>query len=424
MRRPFVRLFAAPRLHADSASDIALHAERRDQLLAYLACCDRWATRDELATLFWPERTQAAARSNLRYVVLQARRAAVEGFDERAGALRWSIDSDLRDFERAIAARDWQAALDVHAGPLLDGFERHAPSGFADWLTFERARVAALWQQALGKRLEQLAGDAPACAALAARALETDSLNEDALKAYLHSQLALGDAAQARRAWRAYVERLATTTGLEPSAELRACAAPLQQAPVPTGLPRPPLAAAAPACIGRRLELAQLRELLAAPDCRLLTIVGTGGVGKSTLARAVLPSLDAATWVALEDLASIDEVAPRLAARLDLALSAGDPALPQVTRLIGAEQRLLVLDNAEHLAGIERIAAALLHDCAALNVLVTSRRRLGVAGEWLLPLDGLPSARPPPRLMLRRQSGWLALQRRDTGRPPCRRAIP
>src|SRR5882724_40038 len=70
MQGPFARLFGAALLRSAQGVDVPLVAQRRDQLLAYLACCNRWATRDELAELFWPDRGRSAARSNLRYVLL------------------------------------------------------------------------------------------------------------------------------------------------------------------------------------------------------------------------------------------------------------------------------------------------------------------------------------------------------------------
>jgi len=111
MQRPFVRLLGAPALHPCAGAPVELLAERRNQLLVYLACSGRWTTRDELAELLWPERSQSAARSNLRNVVMQIRRGAIEGFEARADALRWQIATDVQDFERAFAAGDWQVAL-------------------------------------------------------------------------------------------------------------------------------------------------------------------------------------------------------------------------------------------------------------------------------------------------------------------------
>jgi len=371
--------------------DVALTGERRNQMLAYLACSQRWATRDELATLLWAERDQAAARSNLRNVVMQVRRTVLEGFETLGETLRWSIASDTQAFEAAVSGRDWQAALAIYTGPLLEGFESGAPPPFADWLRFERARLEGLWRDALAARLDELARDPVACAVLARQVLQADPLNEAALAAFMRAQAALGAPNEAQRAWHRYVALLADELGIEPSAELRSLAAQLHA----TRTARVAAAAAPVVCIGRRLELTQLRQLLADADCRVLTLTGPGGVGKSTLARAALPLesasfADGSAWIALEDLTQTDQVAPRIAERLELKLTGNEAPLAQVVRHLLERQMLLVLDNAEHLNGLHRIVAALAQECIRLKLLITSRARLAIAGAWLLPLEGLP----------------------------------
>jgi len=391
MQRPFAHLLGVPMLCLAGGQDLAFAAERRNQMLAYLGCCCRWATRDELATLLWTQRDQAAARSNLRNLVLQVRRLAIAGFETRGETLRWAIASDVQAFEAAVSGRDWTAALAAYGGPLLVGFDAGAPPPFAAWLRFERARLEALWRDALTVRLDELTADPPARAALARQVLQADPLNEAALSAFMHAQAALHAPAEAQRVWRTYVALLAEEHGIEPSTELRALAAQTHATP-----PRPEAVGAAPAgCIGRRIELMQIRQLLADADCRLLTLTGTGGIGKSTLARAALPLLssqftDIVPWIALEDLTQVDDVAPRIAARIDLQLSGTDPPLAQVMRSLRTRPRVLVFDNAEHLTGFDRLAETLLRECAQLKLVVTSRGRIGVLGEWLLPLEGLP----------------------------------
>jgi predicted ATPase len=66
------------------------------------------------------------------------------------------------------------------------------------------------------------------------------------------------------------------------------------------------------------------------------------------------------------------------------------PQLEQLIERLKPMRPLLVLDNAEHLAGLGAWLQVLLRRCDGLKVLVTSRARLGIDGEWLQPLEGLP----------------------------------
>lgn len=129
-----------------------LGAERRHQLLAYLACRDGWVPRAELATLFWEEHSTEAARRNLRRLVHDIRRIPRFGALESSGdSLRWQVSSDLTEFARARAARDWQEAARIGAGTLLEGMEEGATEPFHEWLRCERAWHLRQWQESVAR---------------------------------------------------------------------------------------------------------------------------------------------------------------------------------------------------------------------------------------------------------------------------------
>lgn len=395
MQRPYLRLLGSAKFLPSAGGEIALRSERRDQLLCYLACLGDWVEREHLAELFWGDRGASTARGNLRFVVLQVRRAGFEGVEVRPTALRWAPTTDLAAFQTAIENRQWQTALDLCAGLLLQGFELGAPPGFGSWLQFERARLQALWQDAVSARLQELKDDPESCTAAARAALTHDPLSEAAIGALLQAELAVGRRAEAQRDWNAYTEQLASHHGLEPSAELREIASRLTQR---QSAVKPSPAPAPVDCIGRRSEQAQLLHLLDQPHCRLLTVTGPGGVGKSTLAQAVMTSLQSrygeqVHWIALEDLSSVDEIVSRLALRLGVQLSAADP-LAQVTNHLADQSCLLLFDNAEHLTDFASFAENILQRCPQAKLLITSRARLSAHGEWLLQLDGMPAPDP------------------------------
>jgi predicted ATPase/DNA-binding SARP family transcriptional activator len=146
--------------------------------------------------------------------------------------------------------------------------------------------------------------------------------------------------------------------------------------------------------IGREGELGDIGRSLA--GCRLLTLTGPGGVGKTRLAIAAATSARTAGqfpagvfWV---ELALVDDPAtvPRIvAARLGVPDASGQDAAPAIAAHIASHPVLLVLDNCEHLvAETAGLTEFLLAACPGLTVLATSREPLGVEGE-------LNSAVPP-----------------------------
>lgn len=145
---------------------------------------------------------------------------------------------------------------------------------------------------------------------------------------------------------------------------------------------------------GRAHELAQIAERLASPQCRLLTVLGPGGVGKTRLAIEAAQQLqnhyaDGVCFVGLAGLRH-NELLP--AAILEaLGLTRETDRSPAETLLAYLQRRhqLLILDNFEHLRAGLPFIQRLLDNTEKLEMLVTSRERLNIAAEWLLPLAGM-----------------------------------
>jgi non-specific serine/threonine protein kinase len=151
--------------------------------------------------------------------------------------------------------------------------------------------------------------------------------------------------------------------------------------------------------VGRERELAELSALL--PGCRLLTITGAGGSGKTRLAcetaRRVQGAFpDSARMVALASVSLPELVALAALEAVEAREAADRPPLEVLVAALQHKRMLLVFDNCEHL--IEEVAAVvglLVERLPRLHVLTTSREALGLAGErvWSAPPLSLPPAR-------------------------------
>ncbi len=147
--------------------------------------------------------------------------------------------------------------------------------------------------------------------------------------------------------------------------------------------------------VARDDEYDELVELLAAN--RMVTLVGPGGVGKTRLAIEVATRWDqssggAATFVGLAAVAGPDEVFVAIRDALGIAGSASADAFGAVGEALSGDSALLVLDNFEHVIESSTDLAELVKSVPGLWLLVTSRERLGLAGEQVLELQPLSVA--------------------------------
>jgi predicted ATPase/class 3 adenylate cyclase len=156
--------------------------------------------------------------------------------------------------------------------------------------------------------------------------------------------------------------------------------------------------------IGREKEIAEIKNLV--EHNRLVTLTGSGGVGKTRHSLQVgAELLDAfANGIWLVELAPVSNpelVLQALAAVLGVHENEGYPLMTALQDFLGAKHILLLLDNCEHLLeACAQLADTLLHACPNLNILVSSREALGMAGEvsFRIPSLSLPDAHHLPSL--------------------------
>lgn len=189
----------------------------------------------------------------------------------------------------------------------------------------------------------------------------------------------------------------------------------------PTSRPRDLPLPATP-LVGRDDDVSRVSDLLRAS--RLVTLSGPGGVGKTRLGLAVASSVrdryaDGVTLVELAPLLEAGQVLPAIADAVDAVRDPGRTVADDVVAQLGGQQRLLVLDNVEHLLDAATDVALLVEAVPGLTVLATSRAPLRVRGETEyavepLEVEDLPDGSPSPaaRLLLDRAQrvspGWGA----------------
>jgi predicted ATPase/DNA-binding CsgD family transcriptional regulator len=148
--------------------------------------------------------------------------------------------------------------------------------------------------------------------------------------------------------------------------------------------------------IGRRNEIGEIGRRLADPSCRLCTLLGSGGVGKTRLAIEVArlwPESGDVAFVALQPLRSPELIVAAVADALGLALPGADDPEMQLLHYLRDRTALLVLDNFEHLLEGAEFLSNLLQRAPGVKLLVTSRASLNLQEEWIYPVAGLPFPR-------------------------------
>jgi predicted ATPase/transcriptional regulator with XRE-family HTH domain len=166
--------------------------------------------------------------------------------------------------------------------------------------------------------------------------------------------------------------------------------------------------------VGRERELSDIEEFLGG-GVRLLTLTGTGGVGKSRLALEAARRLDRlfADGVAFVGLASLNDaslIIPTIAQALGLRETEGKSARQALHSYFKEKRFLLVLDNLEHLLEAVPEVVDLLEGCAKLAVLATSRAPLRVRGEQGYPVEPLAVPDPARTHLLEEIRGAAAVE--------------
>ncbi|MFO7537081.1 MAG: BTAD domain-containing putative transcriptional regulator, partial [Chloroflexota bacterium] len=416
-----IQLLGEFNLQVNGRSLPALNADRPQTLLAYLLL-HRQAPqpRRHIAFLLWPDSTETQALSNLRYLLHTLRHNLPEADSYLVVdklSLQWlpqlPYRLDVADFEDALlaaqqtpdphTARRWlEQAISQYHGDLL-------PANYDDWLIPLRDELARRYRTALTQLIDLLseAGAYGAAADYGQQLVQQDPLNESHTIRLMRLYALAGERSAIWRVYHQCVAMLEQELGVEPETathvayeealtQAAAPSAPMPAlaTPMPRPLPQPPTP-----FIGREVELHEIGHLLVDPHCRLLTITGPGGMGKTRLALQTAVSQqphfrDGVAYVSLRPLNSADFLAATIAGALNLTLAGQPDTRSQLLHLLARREMLIFLDNFEHLLDGVDLIADILAQAGGIKLLVTSRQRLDLQEEWSFALGefNLPAA--------------------------------
>jgi predicted ATPase/transcriptional regulator with XRE-family HTH domain len=147
--------------------------------------------------------------------------------------------------------------------------------------------------------------------------------------------------------------------------------------------------------IGREHETDMIIKQLSDPDCRMLTLTGPGGVGKTRLAIEIAHQLEAefsdgVFFLSLAGTSSPESIIPILAAELDMVFSGPADPKVQVINHLRNKETVLVFDNFEHLLSGGSLLGEILAQTPKVKMLLTSREQVHLQWEWIFEIQGLP----------------------------------
>lgn len=417
-------------------------------LLTYLACNPGPHARAHLAELFWenipPERFLPNLRSTLnrlppvlkRYIVTTAQTVAFEPTDDlwidlhlfqrladylpkADGSVPCNSGADLDQ-----VASQLQTMKELYQGDLLEGLTLKDAPAFSQWLRIQRAALSRLALESMQHlaHLYQQQGRYREAIGCVQQMLDLNPSNEDAqslLRFFSARATETESGGSNDQATEQEVNKKSILTAHNAESIIADDVETHLRKGTTTLLPPTNLPFLTESFVGRQAELAEVIHKLRSLNCRLLTIIGLGGVGKTYIAveAARILACDhtfyhGVYFVPLEGVQSAERMPEAILQALNVVLPGQENLLDALCNYLATKEILFILDNFEHLlakpvgnqpvalsaqakprTGIE-IVAQLLQAAPNIKFAVTSRQPLRLQQEYLFPLTGLPSLPP------------------------------
>ena len=403
--------------------------DKAHALLVYLAVeSDHPHRRDALAGLLWPDQPQRKARQNLRqalayiHKVLGAHSPSLLLVTRETMQFNPNSDYvlDVAQFDALYAAcrnhrhrrletcrpclHRLEALVALYRGEFLEHFFLADSEAFEEWALFKREwyHLHAVESLAVLAQYEERRGDIARAREYTQWQVTLEPWREEAHRTLMRLLAAEGQRSAALMQYEKCRRILTEELGVEPTAETTALYAQIRAGHISGALlgadgpgklhnlPRAPTS-----FVGRDAALRELAEMIANPDCRLITLVGPGGIGKSRLARQVagehVGAFAQGVW--LVPLATVDTPDSFISAiidALDITVHSRQDHKTRLLDYLRDREILLVLDGLEQVQEADaRFLTQLLRAAPDIVVIVTSRERINLQEEWAYPVRGL-----------------------------------
>lgn len=399
----------------DGKQSIIIASRPSQSLFAYLVLnAGTSHRREKLAGMLWPDSQEETARNNLRHALWRIRKVlpAKQGIEYlltddlsigfNASSEYWLDVNQVEKLGEGASLEEVTSALTEYQGELLPGF-------YEDWVLLAREHISSVFEHHMARLLSLLQEQGRWSDILdwSERWIKLGQKPETAYRALMSAHAAKGNMSKVAATYERCVKSL-QEFGIDPSEQTRALyerlksgretseAVPAVQAQEKQAAKRTNLPIPLTSFIGREKEVDKVVHML--NENRLVTLLGSGGVGKTRLAIQASYNVldqfkDGIWWIDLVGL-NDDLLVPKEVARiLNLSDRSDQPVTDQLVSQLGSKQMLLVLDNCEHLASsCAKLADRLLSSCAHLRILATSRENLDIFGEaaWHVPSLSLP----------------------------------
>lgn len=447
-----IRLLGDAELYQDE-TPIVLPGYRPLALLTYLLLTKKAHSRTHLVDLLFdgPADPRAALRWTLSKVRQTVGPEYILAERQRIG---FNFDADFWCDVEALAAGE----MDVYRGDLLQGLPLRQAPAFAEWLLYAQQQMRHVVQTALLTQLKaaEKRMDFPAMAQAAHQLLQLDNLREEWHLGLMRAYVGTDRRAAALAQYALCRQLLRDELSAEPGAEMESLYLAImgdanslaQHALSPLSSPgadsrssemlrqaEGSLERVQPLqltpFVGRSADLRAAQILLADEKCRLLTLVGLGGVGKSRLALQLAAQManrfsHGAYFAPLATVESMVELAPAIAKSLGLTFHRKPDQIEQLFTYLRGKSLILVLDNFEQLLAAPdwqegELLLTLLTAAPQIKLVITSRQRLHLPAEWLYDVEGLayplPDRPPGKEELMTFDSVQLFIQRAQQVNP-------